>query len=531
MFSQRGDGSDDDSDEASDSPENTPRRKTPATLRAAVDRTAGGQGVSRGGADQSEGLPPVQTGLPCGVRCFTATSTGEELAAGDDASHCADPVKDTKHYLKTVLRNNGLVLLNAISEADVVPPGTVRLYPAGSSSFPAFVPEDAQRGFDLIKMFPEDLRSDLPTLPSRKALLMKQKAPILTDRREGEIYLNGIKKELISFVEKEPKTLWELWKHALHSGDRRVEVNAFRTALIGQFRLLESVVPQANAAEMHGGSADPSLSDAEDSPQSSDEESRHGMRASAATVSTYDGLYVKAPAQGETPLFVYRDQSKGKEVRMSRPKGNTDECAGPDANTAGTDGSSPAEGCSCGAHIAEIISGRLALCGDRLCLVPHCLLYRIPKGGSVGTTEGSQKQPKGRAGAAHSNRSKSAEPFYWGSSLLPATAPPQLSSPQMGAQSLSQSISQSISQSQPRTPARPSAQQRGSMSTGLRSHSQAQSQSHSQVPGTPAQSFDGQMDVTDNILAVLNNNWNRAQGQTAHVDPAKTSLLMSVQQM
>jgi hypothetical protein len=33
------------------------------------------------------------------------------------------------------------------------------------------------------------------------------------------------------------------------------------------------------------------------------------------------------------------------------------------------------------------------------------------------------------------------------------------------------------------------------------------------------------LEVTDNMLAVLNNNWNRAAGNTPHVDPAASSLL------
>lgn len=528
VFSQRGDGSDEDSDASSDSHEGTPKRPAPTPVRAATLGTRDTLSLQRS-ANEADSMPPVQTGLACGVRCFTAPSVlsdGVAETGGEAKGHASNAVKESKHYLKTVIRNNGLVLQNAVSWTDISALHS-GIHPSGSGAFQPFVPEDTQRGFDLIKMFPEDLRLDLPPLPSHKALLMKQAPPIVEGKQLVETHVSRISKELISYVEKEPKTLWELWKRALLTSDKRMDVNTFRATLVGQLGLLESVIPLSGEAAGLHQSLNAGHSSADNSPHNSrDDESQQDihphMVGSATAVCTFDGLLVQTAEKGAQSADVYRDQSKGYEVRMSRPSRNP---SLPRINGVVEDEASAEERCSCVTNMSAILGGRAALCGERSCLMPHRLVYRLPAETAerVGPGSGSaaQKAPQGR----RNNKAKAAEPFQWGSSLLPPTAPSQSmasAAPARVTQSQSMSLSQALaqSQSQPRSPAPASSQQRAAQSTGMRS------QEPSQTPAV--RTVEGQIDVTDNILAVLNNNWNRTLNQTAHQDPAKTSLLMSI---
>jgi hypothetical protein len=493
--------------------------------------------------------PPVQLCLPCGAR-ITPLSVSTEKSTSTVAWRAI------KNYLQTRLRNNGLILLNALSsqcDASNINDTDVS-YPSGSRAFPPFVPEDSLRGFDLLKMNPGDVRSG-----ARVGGTVRVKAEVSAER---------VATAALSRLEEHGAcTLWELWRqvsNALDNAQRPVvSITDLRTMLSDEHTLLETIIPtqpvgapNAAPAIQHkpGGSenhaddlSETQASDAESQdfqiPRGSSRraswpvpvKSEQAVPATVSSAGTFDGLYVLPPPAEGRALTYTRDQTLGYEVRMSRlmPPG------GAQASVEADD----AERCTCDRmpHRGGV-GPQLELCDSPHCVNAHRLVYRIARSSQPNTTSSAARLKTGTA-----------EPFYLlGQPMAPAahestSVSTSLQSPAAALRTRLQQVPQTASRAVPAI-----SQQSVSLSQ-LMFGTQTQSPSQTQAPVTQSQHASSQtilgksatqppgtakkrqaaaltepppgLEVTDNMLAVLNNNWNRAVGNTPHVDPAASSLL------
>lgn len=534
----RGGGSDDESEESSSEGEEQEEEESHRKSAVASQQQLSSQVSQRQhqadqqGAVRWSGLPPVQLQLPCGVRChpsergnlLDSTDAGR---TGSDDNKRDSALKATKKYLKTIIRNNGLILQNAISVRDSNPSdpqNASHIYPSPSSAFLDFIPEDTLHGFDVIKMYPEDLRVDLPTLPSHTALVMKQTSAAVNARSAVEYIVQHYKVELLAYLKKESKTLWEIWKFLLVKTEgKRLEINHLRQSLRSNCGLVETRVPtsgphttetgavkvrreRGSDQDSDGSPASSDLDTSPTSPSSSQHKTNRPVRPQ-----TFDGLYVREPNAHRASREVYRDNSKGHELRMGRRPAPTEE-----------ENAVVQWGCSCAAVNSQNTDlAKLALCGEKCCIIPHTLVFRIDKS----PTTGDGVLHKGSRAGASAKSKPAAEAFYWGSSLAPRTVPTSSLPPKPP-------LSQSQTQSQPMSQLRFQLSQ---VSQNSQTPFAQPSQSFTPAPRAPATTPgtkapvapEPSLDVTDSMLAVLSNNWNRSLDHTAYVDPAQTSLLQA----
>jgi hypothetical protein len=157
------------------------------------------------------------------------------------------------------------------------------------------------------------------------------------------------------------------------------------------------------------------------------------------------------------------------------------------------------------------------------------LVFRIDKSPTTGDGSSSAGAlHKGSRAGASTKGKPAAEAFYWGSSLVLQTVPTSSLPPKP-------TLSQSQSQSQPMSQLRfqlSQVSQNSQTPFSQPSHSQSFTPAPrvpATTPGTKAAPAapEPSLDVTDSILAVLSNNWNRSLDHTAFVDPARTSLLQA----
>ena len=546
-----------------------------ASLKNTTSGNEQGKGIGIGlPHSESRGLPPVQLNLPCGVRCYPPENTAvlsNTTSASSSSGKEESALKATKKYLKTVIRNNGLILLNAISandsnlRASVEQQQQTHFYPSSCSAFPDFVPEDSLHGFDLIKMYPEDLRSDLPVLPSHAAIRMEQSSPAVTARSAVNYIVEHYQKEVRGYLEKEAKTLWEIWRFLLNLTDgKRLDINQVRQNLsLASYGLIETMVPTCSVVSDVSDTAGAKRNDADSIHSESDAENSDKSLASSDLDTpdylgdnkslsvdsaqrrprTFDGLYVREPCVDGANMEVYRDTSKGREVRMSRRKGLFgDITAG--AKMTRTKSVAAAHRCSCSqAHFMSVDLSELTLCGEKGCLLPHLLVYRLDRKteNSVGIESSSATStaavvglpPRSRT-PINKNNTTSAKPkadvFYWGTSLAPVTVPVAVTSETQKSQTQTQS-QQPMSQLRFHLSQFSQASQQPASQTSLMSQEMpkplSQSQALTPAARTPAPLPEVSLDVTDNILAVLGNQWNRSLEHTAFIDPARSSLVQA----
>ena len=544
-----------------------------ASLNNTTSGNEQGKGISLPHSE-SRGLPPVQLNLPCGVRCFPPENTAvlsNTTSAASSSGKKESALKATKKYLKTVIRNNGLILLNAISANDSNPTAgaeqqqQTHLYPSSSSAFPDFVPEDSLHGFDLIKMYPEDLRSDLPALPSHAAIRMEQSSPAVTTCSAVDYIVQHYRKEVRGYLEKEAKTLWEIWRFLLNLTDgKRLDINQVRLNLcLASYGLIETMVPTCSVVSYFSDTADAKRNDADSNHSESDSDNSANSLASSDLDTpdhgdnkslsievtqrrprTFDGLYVREPCVDGSNVEVYRDTSKGREVRMSRRKSLPgDITAG--AKKASTKSSGATYRCPCSqANLMSSDLSELTLCGEKGCLLPHLLVYRLDRktdnSVAVETTSATTTAavvglpPRGRTPISKNNTTSAkpkADAFYWGTSLTPVTVPVSVTSETQKGQTQSQSQSQPMSQLRFHlSQFSQASQQPGSQSYSMSQDApklMSQSQALTPAARAPAPLPEVSLDVTDNILAVLGNQWNRSLEHTAFVDPARSSLVQA----
>jgi hypothetical protein len=515
--------------------------------------------------------------LPCGIRCSAAASITTAAGTGSAGNTTSTTAawREIKKYLKTTLRNNGLILSNVLSsQSDPADVNRASVYPAGAAAFPPFVSEDSLRGFDLLRMDPSDIHATDSSSPRAS----KSSGSSHGDRFGGggdlimvdepdrvHQYLAKFRPACMKFLQKEAKSLWEIWKYALQQNKGvAVDLVQMREILRSEYKLVESLAPvdfplgpqhsavgvASGAAKAPGklkktrrgslSSSDASQSDGTDSdvdpsnPAGQDREGQqHPPRA------TFDGLYV-VDAACDAQLGYFRDQSKGYEVRLSRLQrsggiGDTSQAAKLSGKTSSAAGASALCGC---VHSGRrpLTAADVPLCGEDGCLSPHFLLYRIDHSTPEDAPRAATKAPKARPGmvpgaAAKTSTAVSGEPYYWGGATR-ATVPGAtqetsgLQSPAArGARSQFSTV---------KTPAAAPAMSQQSLSLSqlmfgsqhVPPTSQKQSQGASQSQAF-AEEEDLGLDVTDNMMAVLNNNWNRAVGSTSFVDTALSSLLQA----
>jgi hypothetical protein len=544
-------GSEDEEEDA-DSESESSDQELPVPSKEAHDAGSGGNNsaAARKGVEEKvpQDPPPVQLCLPCGAR-ITALSVSSEKGTSTVAWRAI------KNYLQTRLRNNGLILLNALSsqcdasninEADVS-------YPSGSRAFPPFVPEDSLRGFDLLKMNPGDVRSS-----ARVGGTVRVKAEVSAEQLVA-VALQRLEKRGAC-------TLWELWRHvcnALDNGQRPVvSITDLRTMLSDEHTLLETIIPtqpvgapNAAPAIQHKPGGSESNADDLSETQASDAESQDfqiprgsGQRVSwpipvksergtagpVSSTGTFDGLYVlPSPAEGRA-LTYSRDQTLGYEVRMSRLMPPVGAQASVEADGAAR--------CLCyNMPHRGAVGQQMELCDSTHCVNAHRLVYRILRSPQPNTTSSTGRLKPGTA-----------EPFYL---LGQPMAPAAHESPSVSASLQSPATLRTRSQQAPQTASRavPAMSQQSVSLSQLMFGTQTQSQTQTQAPTTQPQHSSSQaipgkgatqppgtakkrhaaalteappgLEVTDSMLAVLNNNWNRAAGNTPHVDPAASSLL------
>jgi len=401
--------------------------------------------------------------------------------------------------------------------------------------------------------------------------MMKQSSPAVTARSAVDYIVQHYQKEVRGYLEKEAKTLWEIWRFLLGQTDgKRLDINQVRQNLrLASYGLIETIVPTCSVVSdvsdttcankndtdsMHSESdaehSDDSLasSDLDASSHSHGENKKSLVERSQRRPRTFDGLYVQEACVDGTNMEIYRDTSKGHEVRMSRRRnspGNTET----GAKITNAKSSRPTRRCSCSeVNLLSVDLSKLMLCGEKGCLLPHLLVYRLNRnaGSSAGVESASAAvvglPPRGRAPISKNNNTTSAtskaDVFYWGSSLAPVTVPVSVSVTSDTQKTHSQFQSQSQSQSQPMSQLRFHLSQFSQPSQQPASQSYSMSQSQ-EPPRTLSQALtpaarapaaplpEVSLDVTDNILAVLGNQWNRSLEHTAFVDPARSSLVQA----
>jgi hypothetical protein len=267
-----------------------------------------------------------------------------------------------------------------------------------------------------------------------------------------------------------------------------------------------------------------------------------GASQSSRRPPTFDHMYVQeAPTMGFA-LEYFRDNSSGTEVRMSR-------LLPIDATAAAPGCAQIACACTSTDHGATNLAG-IAVCDEPTCVTPHRLVYLTttpsPRAAST-TASTSSSHVRGRTVPP------TVEPFPWGglrewrpaatatsSTAHPTTASAGSSS--AGASLTSPAAMRTRSQTSTVTSSGPSltlsqmmfGTQPSQSSTTPAPASQtlsATAAALAQAMGDPTAAAGAirreDLDVTDNMLAVLNNNWNRAVGNTPWVDPAQFSLLNS----
>jgi hypothetical protein len=558
-------------------------------------RDAAARGNAAAGAEKHAGqnapapvpAPPVQMRLPCGIRCATAPLTSSPAGEGVAATSAW---RGIKKYLKTTLRNNGLILTNVLSsQSDPADVDSTSCYPAGAAAFPAFVPEDSLRGFDLLRMDPSDIHATAAAAaaPNRayKFDMGKGGVKMVGDPENFHLYMGSFRPECMEFLQKEPKSLWEIWKYAVKCNrNRAVDITDMRDFLRTEFKLIESLAPvdfvlplQRRVADTHsrgsrtaarGPKARRNSSSSSDDSESEDDiseddNSEDGGQSDAAHSNktqnqgqphppraTFDGLYV-VDCAGDAQLGYFRDQSKGYEVRMSRLQRRHGRGSGGDGDKGDVEKAQAKKSsalqvpygalstCMCVRRGGgPFTAADIELCGEESCLAPHYLIYRIDHSASRDAPRAAAKAPMARPGTTAAGAGKtgaSTEAYYWGGAVRAAVpgatqetsglhSPPARSTraqfsavktpaaapaPAMSQQSLSLSQLMFGSQHVPPT-------------------SQKQSQAASQSQALAEDENLG-LDVTDNMMAVLNNNWNRAVGNTPFVDTALSSLLQARQ--
>jgi hypothetical protein len=540
-----------DEEEDEDSESETSDRELPAHSKVIHSAGSGVNSVTAARKRVEENAhqdpPPVQLCLPCGARIAplsVLTEKGTSTVAW----------RAIKNYLQTRLRNNGLILLNALSsQCDVSNINDTDVsYPSGSRAFPPFVPEDSLRGFDLLKMNPRDVRSG-----ARVGGAARVKSEVSAE----QIIVAALQR----LEECGACTLWELWQHVCSALDNEqrpvVSITDLRTMLSDEHTLLETILPTQPVGAPHaappiqnkpGGRenhaddlSETQASDAESQdfqiPRSSGQraswpvsvKSEQAVPATVSSAGTFDGLYVLPPPAEGRALTYTRDQTLGYEVRMSRLMPPVGAQTSVEAGSAGR--------CLCdGLPHRGGVSQQLELCDSPHCVNAHRLVYRIARSSQQNTN--SAVRP----------RAVAAEPFYL---LGQPMAPTADESPSVSASLQSPAALRTRSQQAPQTASRavPAMSQQSVSLSQLMFGTQTQSQTRTQAPATqsqhaPSQTVPGKgatqppgtakkrqsaaiteappgLEVTDNMLAVLNNNWNRAAGNTPHVDPAASSLL------
>jgi hypothetical protein len=542
---------DEEEDEDSESESSDRELPTPSIAAHGVAGSSlNGSAAARKREEESvvQEPPPVQLCLPCGARIAplsVSTEKGTSTVAW----------RAIKNYLQTRLRNNGLILLNALSsqcdasninEADVS-------YPSGSRAFPPFVPEDSLRGFDLLKMNPAEVRSG-----ARVGAAVRVKSEVSSEQ--------VVAAALQKLEECGACSLWELWRHVrtrLDNAQRPVvSITDLRTMLSDEHTLLEIILPTQPVGAPHAAPAiqnkpggRENYADDLSETQASDAESQDfqiprgsSRRASwpvpvkserdtagpVHSTGTFDGLYVLPPPAEGRALTYTRDQTLGYEVRMSRLMPPVGAQASVEADGAAR--------CLCDnmPHHGAV-GQQMELCDSPHCVNAHRLVYRLARSPQPNTTSSAARSKAGTA-----------EPFYL---LGQPMAPAAHESTSVSASLQSPAALRTRSQQAPQTASRavPAMSQQSVSLSQLMFGTQPQSQSQTQAPATqsqhaPSQTVPGKgatqppgtakkrqsaaimeappgLEVTDNMLAVLNNNWNRAAGNTPHVDPAASSLL------
>ena len=521
--------------------------------------------------------PPVQLGLPCGLRAYpeqvcsssgstttsTTTASSSTVPSGGVTTSNNNNVTATagiKKFLKTVIKNNGLILTNPLSsQSDAANTAQTSIYPAGSKQFLPFIPEDCLRGFDVIGLSLKDVHSYQPDTPvtTTKHETMKKVSLQGNDLID---FLDAVKSECLKFISKEPRTLWEIWHFLLRLPQGvYLDLAELRVQLCILYELVEAVVPMANMLTKRRDQAKVSSvgrkrvhrsrGDSDDSgSESSESQCGHQFTSSTAGIQddippclTFDGIYVcsNEAEAGSKALGYFRDQSLGHEVRLGRVGPPTTALTsgnwkgvprvGKDAQSTLKIEDDPLLSlCECknvqlSTYTTDSAS-RITLCGSAACLGPHRLLYRIPTHTTADSSQPSLKS-KGRAGTVAGRVKPSTESFYWGGGH-PIPTIPTPSSP--------------IVELSAQTPARPGAAGRYAAvftpaakssqyaSTAARTAPFTQTAIKPRHPTHTALEDEEHCDVTDNMLAVLGNNWNRvAVAQAQSVDPVETSLLQS----
>lgn len=198
--------------------------------------------------------PPIQTNLSVSNRSYASCSSSTSYSyAMKLLSYAKKRFKNSEcgqltrafaaihkyFYGKDKLHEfQGLTLDAALSkELDMIDSG----FPVGSKVFRRYIPEDALMGRDDLLLLPTDVRRDLPTLPRQPHLLAVNAAPPkVTTLDEAEKLFRQYSKNISQYIEKSPKSLWEIWKLLSVLSMKRVDINLIRHILLFQAKYEET---------------------------------------------------------------------------------------------------------------------------------------------------------------------------------------------------------------------------------------------------------------------------------------------------